>query len=452
MRTVLDAARYGLCLAIAGALLPACASQGTPAHSASGSLLPQIGAKPQTSKVERVLYSFKGGKDGINPEPELTAVGGTLYGTTVEGGDPSCTTIQGGSGCGTLFRIDTSGGKYEVLYRFGKSATSGTYPTYGVIAVGSTLFGSAFYGGGDGACDPSADGCGTLYEVGTSGKGFKAVHTFTGEPDGKGPYANLVSGGNGIIYGATNSGGSGCPPGGCGTVYEFDTGSGAESVVYRFKGGKDGTDPIGVTDVNGVLYGATYDGGASSACASATRITGCGTIFKIDPNSGKESVLYRFKGGQDGAFPTNVLSVNGDLYGTTQNGGGSACTTSGFSGCGTVFRVSASSGAEKVLYRFKGGNDGWFPNQILASIKGALYATTQEGGTGCGGSGCGTIFKIDTSGKGYAVVYSFSGGSDGAYPLQGVTVANGTLYGTTWLGGGSGCGGGGCGTVFEATP
>jgi uncharacterized repeat protein (TIGR03803 family) len=430
-------------------VLPQVAPQGLGPFSGLGSL-PVRGDK---SKVERVLHSFTGGKDGSKPEPELIAVGSTVYGTTFQGGDPSCPIVFYGSvGCGTIFQINTSSSGYSVLYRF-KTANSGTFPPLGVIDVNSTLYGTAFYSGGDGSkCDSYLDGCGTLYKIDPTGKKFQVLHDFVGGDDGAGPYSNVVNLGNGTLYGATNYGGSGCASGGCGTVYALDLNSGAESVIYPFKGGTDGIDPVGVTLSKGFVYGATYFGGRSSICPAGSSLTGCGTIFKIDPSSGAETVLYRFKGGKDGAFPTNVLSVKGDLYGTTEDGGGSACAGSGYTGCGTIFKISATSGSEKILYRFKGGTDGAGPTQLIADVKGTLYGTTDEGGTGCIGSGCGTIFKIDTSGKGYDVIYRFLGGTDGAFPFDGVTAVNGKLYGTTWEGGGTGCGGAGCGTVFEATP
>lgn len=452
-----DVTKCRLCAFLAVAMLSACASQGTSgANAMSANVLPQIDARHPMAKLEHVLHSFEGGRDGDEPEPELVAAGNTLYGATYAGGDPSCAYGFSGGGCGTVFKIETSGGGYAVLYRFGKTAKSGTFPTLGVIDKNSTLFGTAFYGGGDGSkCGEALNGCGTLYQIDPAGKGFKVVHDFVGGDDGAGPFANLVSGAKNTLYGATNGGGTGgcASDGGCGVVYAFDLASRTESTVYPFEGGKDGVDPISLIDVKGTLYGVTFFGGSTSGCPSGTLYLGCGTVFKIDPASGKETVLYRFKGGKDGAFPSNVFSIGGYLYGTTGSGGGSTCTGSRLTGCGTIFKISETSGAEKVLYRFKAGADGAIPTQILAEIKGTLYGTTFEGGgSSCAGFGCGTIYKIDTSGKGYAVVYSFLGGTDGAYPDDGVTAVNGRLYGTTYAGGGTGCGSLGCGTIFEATP
>jgi hypothetical protein len=164
--------------------------------------------------------------------------------------------------------------------------------------------------------------------------------------------------------------------------------------------------------------------------------------------------LHRFKGGADGASPTNVVDINGVLYGTTAAGGGTSCGSGGL-GCGTVFAISTSGKGYHVLHRFKGGIDGWNPTTLSADMKGTLYSATTFGGhSGCGsGYGCGTVFKMSTSGNGYSVLYRFKGGMDGANPRShGPIQVNGMLYGTTYSGGGSGCGGSGCGTVFAVAP
>jgi uncharacterized repeat protein (TIGR03803 family) len=212
MRMHSDLTKYRFCALMSVAFLSACASQATPnAGTTSQNVLPQIDADHHKSKIEHVLHSFKGGKDGADPEPELAAVGSTLYGTTFQGGDPSCAySFYGSSGCGTVFKIDNAGSGYAVLYRFGKTAESGMFPTLGVIDKNATLFGTAFFGGGDGSkCDPAFNGCGTLYQLDPTGKGFKVLHDFAGGNDGAGPFANVVRGRDDRIYGATDGGGSG---------------------------------------------------------------------------------------------------------------------------------------------------------------------------------------------------------------------------------------------------
>ena len=113
------------------------------------------------------------------------------------------------------------------------------------------------------------------------------------------------------------------------------------------------------------------------------------------------------------------------------------------------------SGTETTLHVFAGGNDGASPAAGLTELRGVFYGTTTAGGgTGCGGDGCGTIFSV-TPGGAYNVIYSFQGGSDGQRPAAQLLVWHGALYGTTVYGGGTGCSGGGyagCGTVFRLKP
>ena len=261
---------------------------------------------------------------------------------------------------------------------------------------------------------------------------YKSLYSFKGTPDGASPLAGLTAL-NGVLYGTTLQGsvnycsascGSNFCYLGCGTVYKVSA-SGAEHVIYNFSGafnsGEDGAWPYaGLLAYKGMLYGTTGGGGAGDH----------GTVFVVSA-SGKESVRYRFAGGADGGFPASGLTVaNGKLYGTTVVGGGSGC---GGAGCGTVFEVG-TSGAERVLYSFKGGSDGQRLYSGLTLLKGKLYGTTLEGGAGCGTTGCGTIFEIGKSGEKHTL-YTFAGGStDGSYP-NGLTVDNGVLFGTTEGGG-----------------
>jgi uncharacterized repeat protein (TIGR03803 family) len=133
--------------------------------------------------------------------------------------------------------------------------------------------------------------------------------------------------------------------------------------------------------------------------------------------------------GRNGAIPAVPLAVlKGTLYGTTFGGGGAGC---GRSGCGTVFGLPIG-GKQRVLYRF-GGSSQTFPSGLTV-LNGTLYGTTNYGGTGCG-FGCGTIFSVTPAGK-ERVVYRFKATPDGQYP-NGLTALNDTLYGTTYFGGSS---------------
>ena len=164
---------------------------------------------------------------------------------------------------------------------------------------------------------------------------------------------------------------------------------------------------------------------------------GNGGVFSITP-SGTKSTLYSFAGGSsDGSVPGSALIQAGDgnLYGTTINGGAS--------NNGTVFKVSLS-GTEAVVYSFAGGSDGADPFGLIQGSDGNLYGTTSAGGA----QGAGTVFRITPSGT-KTVLYSFAGGnSDGASPASALVLAtDGNFYGTTYGGGA-----GNAGTVFKVTP
>ncbi len=273
---------------------------------------------------------------------------------------------------------------------------------------------------------------------------YSVLYSFKGRPDdGASPVAGLLNV-NGTLYGTTYLGGADCSSnGGCGTVFAI-TPSGNETVLHNFGGLGDGTGPRArLINVNGTLYSTTqYAGG--SGCSGY----GCGTVFSTT-TSGKETVLYSFGGGSgDGANPgAGLIHVNRTLYGTTQFGGSGSCSYSGHSGCGTVFAMS-TNGKERVLHSFVGGKrEGKFPYAALINFNGTLYGTTYNGG----GNNRGTVFKIALSGS-ETVLHSFKGGTeDGANPYAGLINVNGTLYGTT-LQGGANCNvSAGCGTVFAIT-
>ncbi len=165
-----------------------------------------------------------------------------------------------------------------------------------------------------------------------------------------------------------------------------------------------------------------------------------GTVFKLVPSNGswQETILHSFCG-QDGVSPIGdvILDEAGNIYGTT--GGGLSCSIS----CGTVFRLAAS-GAFRVLYTFTGGDDGASPTSgVIRDKFGNLYGTTYLGGVNAGG----VVYKISNSGK-FSVIYSFcsiSNCADGENPLTGlVQDSTGHLYGTTYIGGTYGLG-----VVFE---
>jgi uncharacterized repeat protein (TIGR03803 family) len=221
-------------------------------------------------------------------------------------------------------------------------------------------------------------------------------------------------------------------------VFSLNPQPGAETVVHSFRGGADGQAPEApLLNVRDTLYGTTRAGG------DCPEFGGCGTVFSLNPTSGAETVVYSFQDGTDGYEPEAGLTyVKGDLYGTTAEGGGAG----GSYGCGTVFSINLATGAETVVYSFQGFGDGCGPGASLKNISGALFGTTYSGGAG----GKGTVFKINRTTGAEMILYSFeASGGEGAYPASGLLNAGGALYGTTVAGGG--CDFTGCGTVFEVT-
>ncbi len=313
---------------------------------------------------------------------------------------------------------------FKTLYRF--DGTHGESPYFGSVMqdAAGNLYGTTESGG--------AYGFGNVFKLSTAGK-VTVLYSFTGGSDGANPYGGVTMDSKGALYGTTALGGDlGCLNGGygCGAVFKLDAGK--ETVLHKFAGGTDGEYPYAglLQDAEGNLYGTTEDGGS-----------GYGTVFTVDA-IGKYTVLHRFSGQNDGEYPgfgSLVRDTNGNLYGTTYQGGRS--------GAGTIFEVS-KNGKETVLYNFRlTGTKG---SQPLAGLfrdeEHNLYGTTTVGGA----SNMGTVFRLDAKGK-YTVLHSFTGGADGATPDAGVFVDRmGVLYGTATLGGDGNCNAPwGCGTVFK---
>lgn len=250
---------------------------------------------------------------------------------------------------------------------------------------------------------------------------YTVLHSFAGSPtDGALPFdsGSLVWRGN--LYGTAFLGGASNN----GVVFKLGP-TGKETVLHSFAGSPtDGAFPVAglIRDKTGNFYGTTRFGGASDF----------GTVFKLD-STGKETVLYSFTGGADGGdLQAGVVRDSaGNLYGTTIEGG--------TFGVGVVFKLDPT-GNETVLYNFTGSADGALPYaRLVRDEAGNLYGTAISGGT----TGNGVVFKVDPSGT-ETVLYSFTGGTDGALPEAGlIRDIKGNLYGATAYGGL------GCGVVFK---
>jgi uncharacterized repeat protein (TIGR03803 family) len=404
--------------------------------------------------AETVLYRFQGGGDGANPYAGvITDTKGYLYGTTEYGGGSGC----GNLGCGTVFRLDLKNGTETQLWSF-EAGSDGEAPLGTLIMdAKGNLYGTTEFGGAGGAGCGDGNGCGTVFEIGTN-KTERILYSFGGfNGDGSFPYAGLLSGSNGDFYGTTRQGGSDVDCGinlGCGAVFELDPKNGKESVLYSFcsqPNCSDGIFPesVLIEDKKSNLYG-TASAGGNQGCGGI----GCGVIFEILFGKDTESVLYTFPGGTSGATPTAGLLADsaGNFYGTTSAGG--STTECDDLGCGTTFERTANGKQFHYRVKFAGGKSGANPmDSLIMDGAGNLYGTTYSGGgTGCGGNGCGTVFMVPPKGK-VKQLYAFQGENDGANPVAGLIMdSQGNLYGTTYAGGSTtDCFGTGCGTVFEIT-
>jgi uncharacterized repeat protein (TIGR03803 family) len=332
--------------------------------------------------TEKVLYRFKGGRDGYDPQAGVILDGaGDLYGTTERGG------FNNGD-AGTVFELTLgTKGKWtiKVLHTFG-FGRGGINPFGDLIFdTAGNLYGTTAQGGGSRNC---GDGCGTVFKLtpGATGHWTETVlHSFNGDKDGVLPHAGLILDAVGNLYGTTPYADSRNH----GRVFELMPGSNGqwiETVLHGFDGRKDGTDPHTglILDAAGNLYGTTPYGGRYDA----------GTVFELTPGSNgqwTETVLHNFsnKAGTDGAIPqaSLILDAGGNLYGTTTAGGING-------GGGTVFELTPGAKGkwtEKVLHTFGKGKDGAGPFAgLVFDNAGNLYGTTAGGGA----NGAGTVFEL----------------------------------------------------------
>jgi uncharacterized repeat protein (TIGR03803 family) len=234
------------------------------------------------------------------------------------------------------------------------------------------------------------------------------------------------------------------------------------TVLHEFTGGTDGSNPYSslAMDRSGNLYGVAPFGGQQS-CETQNGI-GCGTAFKLSHRGGgwTFATLYEFTAGAGGSVPigTPFIASDGTIYGTTDGGGNLNCRDLFADGCGTVFHLRpqptfcpslSCPWTNTKLYTFTGGSDGNDPyTGVVLDGAGNIYGTAYSGGS----SQLGVAYELSPSGSGWtqSTIHTFIGGNDGANPASSPALNGGDLYGTTSAGGG--CGGIGCGTVFQLTP
>lgn len=199
------------------------------------------------------------------------------------------------------------------------------------------------------------------------------------------------------------------------------------SVIYGFRGGRDGRGPRTIVFDGRTILGVTQDGGGKGCASQSDEFVGCGTLFELVPKASgyQERVLHRFSQGQDGESPYGLVAGgHGRFFGVTE--------LTWPTGCGTVFRVDRSGSGYlfKTIFSFN-RVDGCAPGSLpIVDSAGNVYATTQTGGK----YGFGTVFKLSPSATGYSetIVYSFRGKGDANDPYgRLVEDSKGNIFGTT---------------------
>lgn len=384
---------------------------------------------PTASARLTVLSKFT---DRIGNSPKGTLARnstGALFGTAFAGGR---------SNLGTVFMVTppTTGRRWTTtVLRAFDGGLNGSRPA-GALTFGprGVLYGAAQLGGG-------ADNDGTLFQLtppptGKTVWSFKTIHRFTGGNGGSNPFAGVVRGSDGSLYGTTFQGG----PTGWGTVFRL-TPPAAGAVrwsykpLYYFGGTPDAGSPQASLTIgpDGALYGTTKLGGAANL----------GTVFKLSPPAeGRlrwtETILHEFAGASsDGAGPLSGVTFDsdGNLYGTASFGGSEA-------DAGAIFRltpppVGRRRWAYDILHTFT-RTDGASPQgDLVVATDGTLYGTTAFGSD----NNSGVVFKLVPPKRPRAAwlkqdLHVFSGTTEGAFPVGGlVRAANGQLFGAASGGG-----------------
>jgi uncharacterized repeat protein (TIGR03803 family) len=342
------------------------------------------------------LYIFAGGGDGAGPGFNggnlVIGPNGTVYGTTIGGGDSNCSGGAPYPGCGTVFNVHPPATVCEaalclwdesVLYHFIGGSGDGYNPAGALLFTSGNIYSTTIYGG--------ADGAGTFYALTPSGGGWTESVLYSFGAGGTHPFSGVALNG-GDFYGTTYDGGSLAG----GTAYQLVPNGGGwiENDLADF-----GCNPYGdylwaglIFDSHGNIYGAASDAGAS--CPGA----GGGSLFEFIPSGGTWTlnILYNNWDGQInancGPRATLTMDASGNLYGTTY--------CDGANGLGNVFELSPCGSGCWVytdLYDFTGGSDGKYPiSNVVLDTVGNLYGTASYGGnlSDCNGTGCGVVWEI----------------------------------------------------------
>jgi uncharacterized repeat protein (TIGR03803 family) len=260
---------------------------------------------------------------------------------------------------------------------------------------------------------------GTLFNFKTATGSDTVVHNFGIGTDGSAPIGSLLKATNGLLYGMTPTGGTYYDI--AGTIFSYNILTGKETDIHDFTGSlTDGYDPQGslIQLSNGLLYGTATSGGTYNG----------GIIFSYNITSGVFTDLYNFGFAFDALQPGGTLLAVNDsvLYGTTYSGG--------LYSIGTIFSYNINTGTENVIHSFGNTNDGYRPTgALIRAGNGLLYGMTLGGGAA---NDSGTIFSYNIATGIETVLHNFGGGGDGTAPNGSLMQANDSLlYGLTADGG-----------------
>lgn len=380
---------------------------------------------PAVPVVVTPVHQFAGAPtDGANFSSLMQGRDGNFYGTSVSGGPLNSRCVANLDGCGVVFKM-TPSGVLTVLTTFGSNGSSPVYPYSRLLQASDGNFWGTTTG------QESGNGAASVYKMAPNGS-----TSFISELGGP-SFGALIQGTDGSIYGTTIDNGPGTcswrstqctPSAGSGTVFKVTSG-GTLTYLHTFTG-PNGSKPYAglLQTADGTFWGTTSAGGAN----------GFGTIYKIT-SGGTFTTVYAFKGGADGANPAYsalMQASDGNFYGTTQFGGGTA-------NAGTVFKMTPG-GVLTILHAFTGilvrtgeplpttAMDGLQPGAgLVEATDGKLYGVAGGGGGFAGG----TAFVVTKDGA-YTQLYAFDGGSAGGSPTATLVMgSDGNFWGTSQYGG-----------------
>jgi uncharacterized repeat protein (TIGR03803 family) len=342
------------------------------------------------AQVYTQVHNFDWHKEGANPNyPALLAQGqdGNLY-----------STLQSQLFADGSIFLSTLTGAVTDLHDF--EGLDGSTPQSGL----SLGFDGNFYGVTE---TGGSSKVGTIFSYGAGG--FRSLYSFTDGSDGAYPWATPIQAPDGNLYGITDAGSN------PGEIYRLNPVTGAFSIIATAP--YETVAPL-ILGADGNLYGTTSKGGTSNE----------GTVFQltITGKKPKLKIIHSFAtDGIDGINPNGpvVQGLDGKLYGTTVWGG--------TIGVGTVFAMTTSGGGYKILHNFQGTDGTNLYSGVVEGSDKFLYGVTARGGV----NGVGTLFKVSTTGTGFADLHDFDT-TTGDTPFSTPMLhTNGTIYGTTNHGG-----------------